>query len=226
MAAKRKELLDVDIGDVQAKIDALRGLYTQKEFEKLMYAAFRRTGSHTKSIMQKELPEDYFVKRSEIGKAVGAPRMTTGAGNIGCCIPVRGKMRHIGGSVEAVGGIRGWESARLGGKKYKIWARIVRRGVSELPTEMEKHKENAPFRNLGAEKIGDVAYVRNSTGKSSFKKPGKNKFVSLTAVAVPQMPVNRSADDMQDSIRKKLYERIEHEHNWRFKRLKTAGKAK
>lgn len=195
--------LDIDISDAKAKIDALRAVHTEHEMNLLLYRAFRRTGGRVKTILRQDLPHEYEVTPGWVGQHVGSPRTTLGGSGLGvsCCIPIDGARGSIGGRFRASGGAHGWNAAK--GKRYKITTKIVKGQTSTLPGKMRSQGGNPPFRNLGS-----------SLGGATFTRIGKDRLpiARVVGLAVPQMPLNRSRDEVQSDIMDTLMKRLEHEH--------------
>lgn len=210
--AKSGGIMEIDISDAAEIIGELRAIHTEENFKKIMYRAFRRTGSKVKTIIKKEVPKDYAVSSAWVGKHIGAPRVQYGGGGIGvqCTIPIQGKRGSIGGQFGASGGAHGWNSKN---RKYRVKARILREKQSTLPGHLKHQNNGVPFRNLSAKaKLHGVAFAR--VGKDRLP------IVSVSGLGVPQMPMNRSKDDVQKEIVAHLIERIEHEHNYLISRCK------
>jgi len=195
--------LDIDISDAQAMIDALRAVHTEREMNQLLYRACSRTGARVKTILKTELPKDYEVKPTWVGSHVGKPVTQIGGGGLGvsCVIPSDGMRGSIGGMFNASGGAHGWNAKR--GRRYKITTKLIKGQRSTLPSEMSHQGGNPPFRNLGS-RLNGVTFTR--VGKDRFP------IVRVVGLGVPQMPLNRSKDDVQEEIMDTLMKRLEHEH--------------
>lgn len=193
--------LEIDASDLQKEIDRLRSVLTPQRFDQVMYGIFRRTGSHVKMILRKDLPVQYHVKAGNVSSAVQAPRVTGGGGGgTGCVIPIVDRRGTVGGRYKASGGAHGWNSLR---RKYKVTARVVKAGTSTLPANMPgSYGGNPPFRNLGS-RLGGLAFTRKT--KARFP------IMSVESIAIPQMPLNRSEADVQNDIKKYMEQRMEHE---------------
>lgn len=192
--------LEIDASDLSKEIERLQGVLKPERFDRVMYGVFARTGQHVRGVLKKDLPKEYRVKAGEVGVAVKGARVTSGGtSGVGCVIPVVGPRRTIGGDYKATGGAHGWISLR---KKYRVKARIVVSAQSMLPVKMETYGGEAPFRNLGS-KLGKIAYTR--LGKERLP------IVRVEGVAIPQMPMNRSEEDVQKDILAYMEKRIEHE---------------
>lgn len=203
--------LDVDISDAKAKIEALRAVHTEREMNQLLYRAFKRTGSHVKTILKRQLPQDYEVTPTWVGSQVGSTQTTIGGGGMGvsCVIPIDGTRGSIGGRFKASGGAHGWNATHR--KRYKINAKIVKGQASTLPSEMSHQGGNPPFRNLGS-----------SLGGATFTRTGEDRLpiARVVGLGVPQMPLNRSKEDVQEDIMETLMDRLEREHAYLISRCR------
>ena len=201
--------LEVDTSELNAEIERLRAILTPERFDQVMYGIFQRTGGHVRQILRKEIPKEYRVKAGEVAKTVGRPRLTGGiGGGTGCIIPLKGPRQSIGGGFSASGGAHGWKSLR---RRYRVKARIVTSGQSTLPANMSSYGGKPPFRNLGS-KLGKLTFTRAGKGRLPIMK--------VEGIAIPQMPMNRSAGDVQRDIAAYLQDRMQHE----FMRLLASGK--
>lgn len=187
--------INIDTSDCVAKLTLLQAACKPERFNRALYRIYNRTGSHVRQILKKDLPHDYVISPSKVGKAVGSASIQ----GMGCIIPVRDKRGSIGGQYSASGGAHGWNSKH---HKYKVKARIVKGGQSTLPGAMSSYGGEPPFRNLGSK-----------LGKLTFTRAGKKRFpiMKVSGIAIPQMPMNRSLDEVQEDIVKFLKVQIEHE---------------
>ncbi len=167
---------------------------------------------YTRTAIKRIVPRNYEVTQEEVYRHIGSAK-TRFSGGIGvnCCIPIKGKRLSIGGGFSASGGAPGWSSK---GKQYKITTQMVKGQTSTLPDVMKHQGNNPPFINTTAPKLNGLAFTR--TGYKT--KNGKDAIVKVVGIGVPQMPLNRSEDKVQEAIVKKLIERLEHEHAWRVKK--------
>lgn len=202
---KTKMSIEIDARDLSSTINALRIVHTPEEMKKILRRALTRTAQRTKSIIADAVPQQYYVKKKEVRSEVKAPKIETGlyGADFSCSIPIRGHRRSIGGAFKASGGVHGWDSMRYKGKRYKITAQIVKSGTSTLPTSIDDHSGNAPFRNKGS-KVWPVTFARDSSERTPI--------APIVGVAIPQMAMNRAADEEQKQILAYLQERIEQEH--------------
>ena len=128
--------ITVDASDLMGRINTLSALMKPEAFHNAMYGIMQRTGGHVKKILREDIPHEYYFKPGEVAGAVGTPKLSFGAGGVGCTIPIRAPRKKIGGGgFGAFGGKRGWNS--LHGGKYHIRANIVKDGRSTLPLEAD-----------------------------------------------------------------------------------------
>lgn len=212
MAIPKDRVIYVDMTDAKELVNDLRAMHTKKEFETLIFRASRKTAGRVRSILKEELPKDYHVKKNAIGKAVKNPKIQRMPGMaISCRIPVEGVRLAIGGEFSATGGRKGWKGITPG-KRYKIKAKIVKKGQSVLPVEMKKIGGKPPFRNLSAKKLNNVAFTRKGDDKTPIQK--------IVGIAIPQMPMNRSENRIQTEIKEYMINRLEHEHEFMIGKIK------
>lgn len=196
MANGNPVYLQIDATDLVEKAEALRRNLSDQQVHRAMYRVYRRVPGHVKMILKQDLPKKYYVTPGEISTAVKKGTVS----GLSCSIPVVGKRRPIGGKgVSASGGAHGWKSLK---RKYRVKAKIVKSGVSVLPQKVAQSGGNAPFRNLGS-KIMPLTWTRTTKDRMPIEKK--------VSIALPQMPTNRSKEDVQNDIKDYMYQRLEHE---------------
>ena len=72
-----------------------------------------------------------------------------------------------------------------------------------MPSQMSHQGGNPPFRNLGSS-LGGLTFTRTTDDRLPIAR--------VAGIGVPQMPLNRSEDDVQTDIMDMLMKRLEHEH--------------
>lgn len=197
--------LEVDATDLSDKISRLEAVLTPQRFNQVMYGIFRRTGGHVRSILKKDLPQEYNVRSGEVGSTVGGARVTSGVNGAGCAIPVVGPRKHIGGGGKgfaARGSRKGWASLTSG--HYDVSAHIYKSSWGVLPAHMASYGGKPPFRNVPS-KLGGLTFTREGNERLPIKP--------VYGIAIPQMPLNRSEPDVQQDIKEYMERRIEHEFN-------------
>lgn len=202
--------LDIDITDAKQKMETLRAVLSEREMRQLSYRVLRRTGAKVKSIVSTDVPKKYHIQKGTVASDIRSPRMgNIGAGEISCCIPIEGKRHIIGGKTfPAKGGRHGWKNIK-GGKRYKITAQIIKGETSVLPETIKDQGGNPPFRNLGARKLNNATFTR---APGVGFPPDNLPIVRVAGLAVPQMPMNRAEDDVQNDVRNHMMDRIEKEY--------------
>ncbi len=198
--------ITIDSSDFWDKVNRLKAVMTQEQFERAMYGIFQRTGRHVAGILRKDLPPKYEAKPGEISAAVKSPQLSMGFGGVGCSIPIRAVRGKIGSQYRAAGGAHGWNSMR---RKYKVKARIIKGKQSELPAKW--HSGYPPFRNLGS-RLNNLTYARSTKARGPIMK--------ITGIAIPQMPMNLARPEVEQDIKDYLEKQMEE----RFMALMRIGK--
>ena len=202
--------LDVDVSQLNEQITRLKQVMKPEQFQRALYGIFQRTGRHVSNVMRKDLPAEYYVTSKEVSNAVKNPELTMGGGMVGCSIPIVGPRKNIGpGGYSATGYRKGWRSLTSG--KYKVKAKIVKSGVSTLPFDMSSYGGFPPFRNIPS-KLNKLTFTRETKKRGPIQK--------VSGIAIPQMPMNRSKDQVQEDIMNFMKDRIEH----RFQALIRNGR--
>lgn len=206
--------LNVDISQLQGTIEQMRAIHTQKKFELLMMRAFRRTGQRVKTILKAEIPKDYEARPRWIGQTVGRPRTQFGGFGgmaVSCSVPIDGERGVLGRRFHAAGP----PGRRAKGKRYKITSQIVKGQKSVLPETMDNYGGQPPFiARSGKSGFSGAGVVFTRKGESRLP------IVRVVGRGVPQMPIARSEDKVQDEIMETLKGRIEHEHKWMIGAIK------
>ena len=186
--------LDVDMSDVQRTITLMRGLLKPEQFTRLIHRTFNEVGNRSRTIIAREVTRDYNVTQAWVRSQVERYRLEMGGlSGVTCIIPLRGHKGTIGGRFSAT-----WR--RYGALR----ARITRGGMSTLPARMKNQGNNPPFMANG------VAFTRRTTERLPI--------VRVVGLGVPQMPLNRSADNVQDQILEVAGNRLEHNFLYMFGR--------
>ena len=180
----------VDMSDLQSKIEHLRLVLTKEQFEKVMYRTFGEVGRRAKTLIAKEVVQDYAVTQKWVKDNTGSYQLSMGgAFPVTCTIPLKGHKGSIGGRFALSSPVR---SRREG----RVRARIVRDQVSTLPQRMENQGGNPPFVAEG------VAFTRRTKARLPI--------VRVVGLGVPQMPLNRSEEKVQDALLDYAGQRLEH----------------
>lgn len=195
--------LEINADELSEVLNNARTALQDDTFRKVVGRAFRRTGSHVKATVKRELPKKYEIRPGEVGSAIGAAKTTVGASGVGCTIPIRAARRSIGAKgFKASGGAHGWASLH---RKYRVKAKILKGQQGVLPERMSSYGGKPPFRNLAARKPGFK--------ENTWTREGRERFplLKVSGIAIPQMPMNRSQPEIQKDIVQYMEKRLEHE---------------
>ena len=207
------------IDDVTAK---MRAQLTPAQFDKLMRRTLKEVGAKAKTKAKKEVAAKYYGGTAFINSAIGSPKIEGGGASLTCRIVNKGPKGTIGGTFTASGGWYGWNPPG-----YSISANIVKGQVSVLPANMASYGGQPPFRNLGGKgfigkntKRKNVKLNKMQTGATNvYTRSGPAfhaKFRSVSALAVPQMIVNRAAPGIEKDIDTYAAARVVHNFNYMF----------
>lgn len=182
--------LDVDLSDLRGKIDFMRGSLTRQKYEQMLYRTFGEVGRSARSMISKEVTEDYAVTQEWVRSQIQNYRLTFGGGfPVTCSIPIKGTKGGIGRRFKL-------KRPARDGKRGKIFTQIVKTNESLLPQTMSNQGGNPPFI------AGGMVFTR--------RKNSRLPIVRVVGLGVPQMPLNRSGPDIQDALLKKASERLDH----------------
>lgn len=192
--------LDVDISDLQGIISRMQMAMSPAQFDRAMYGIFKSARTKFKRILQSDIPKRYEVTSPMVGKAVGEPKIR----GAGCSIPIKGGRLSMGrksqsASYSATGGAKGWESLH---KKYRVKPKIVKGKRGVLPERMSKIGNKPPFINTTAKSLNGITFTRETKKRLPIRK--------VVGVAIPQMPLWRSRDDVIKDIHDYMADRIQH----------------
>ena len=180
----------VDMSELESTIEHLRLVLTRDQFEKVMYRTFGEVGRRSKTMIGREVVQDYAVTQQWVKSQIGSYQLSFGGEfPVTCKIPLKGHKGSIGGRFALSSPAR---SRRQG----RVRARIVRAGVSTMPQRMDNQGGNPPFVANG------VAFTRRT--KARFP------IVRVVGLGVPQMPLNRSEEKVKDALLDYAGQRLEH----------------
>ena len=202
--------LYVDMSDLQEKIEACRVALSRKGYEALMNRTFNEVGKKMRTYVAEESVKEYEVTKTWVRSQMKGTKIQLGA-SPRVEIPLSGHKGSIGGRFKARARSRGKVNGRS--VRGRIVANIVRGSQSVMPPVMKNQGGNPPFvlyvtkgvqgaSGKKGKNTKDVVFTRRGTGS----KP----IVSVKGLAVPQMPLNRAADAIQDRTLEYAGERLEH----------------
>ena len=187
--------LYIDVSELQKAADAMRLALSPAGAQRMLHDTIVDTGRRVKTIIGQEVPRAYEVKKSWVRRQVGAPRFG-GEGELSAEIPLFGARGVHGGTFHATGGLR----SRTG--RNPVHVRIVNGRTTTLPPVMSHQGGQPPFRNPRSRRLGNVVFTR----KTARPYP----IARVAGLSLPQMPMNRSREDVERDIYDYMARRLAH----------------
>lgn len=191
--------LKVDASDLEKEIGRLQAAMRPQAFQNAMYGIYRRAGGHVRKVLRTDIPKKYEVRAGQVSSETGSPQLFVGPSGSGCNIPIKGPRRDLGGTrgngFAAAGGRHGW---KINGP-YRIRVRIIKGSPAYLPKKMGSGQ--APFRNLSAPSLNKLVFARVGQARLPIEKQ--------VGIAIPQMPLNRSREEVQEDIMQFMTKQVE-----------------
>jgi hypothetical protein len=178
-----RDMLYIDTSELEAAAEQMKRMLSEDKAKRMLRDTISNTGRKVKSILGKEIPRKYEAKRNWVTSQVGKPQHGEGGGDLSAIIPIRGVRGVAGGRFPAKGGVKG--------RSGRAAVKLLKGRYSALPAAMTHQGGQPPFRNPGS-KLGNVVFTR----KTSHPLP----IVRVAGLSVPQMPMNRSRDDVTNEI--------------------------
>lgn len=190
---------------------------TPGQFDALAKRAMRDVGNRSKPIIRKEIQAQYYAPSGWVNQAIKRAIVGGGGGNVWCQIPVIGAQGNVGSTFSASGGAYGWNPPA-----YSVQSNIVKSGISTLPSSMANYGGQPPFRNIGERTTykknpnkklkKPVVTQKGKLGGLVFTRKGAARLpiVRVSALAVPQMPANRSWPEIELQLSDLGIKRAEH----------------
>lgn len=181
-----------------------------KEYQlRLDFASFDRGMKNTfydlktrfRTPIYRALASEYYVKRKEVYAALGKLKYRSSVGEISCWYDVKGKRKSIGGG----------RKGSLKNGRYRtgtFYAKIVKSGENPLPTDGRRP-------HFARNSTGSIIVIHPDKFKVENVRPGtkrvlRKRITSAVSLAIPQMPLNRSKDEVEKQILKIAMERLTH----------------
>ena len=193
-----QKTLYIDVSDLQKKVDGMKLTLSEEAAKRMLRDTISNTARRVKSIVGKEVPKKYEAKRNWVTSQVGKAQ-NGGNGDLSAIIPIDGVRGVAGARFPAKGGIRG--------RKDRAQVKLLKGKYSQLPERMAHQGNQPPFRNPKSSKLGNVVFTRKT------RKP--YPIARVAGLAVPQMPMNKSKED----VTKDIYDYMEKELDRNFKRM-------
>lgn len=223
-------MLSLNTEQAQSLFADLRRTLTPQQYHLMLARTFDRVGKSVRTMVAKEVTQDYVIPYGKVLKAISAPITRKGEG-ITCFLKVtdvRGKIARKGKTYQAfttgVGGrrISAKRFRKVGPRGgYSVQARIVKTGISLLPwSENEVHfmvssgaHEGEVFVRLkNGEKYSRLVVRKDKNGNVRTYRVMADKIRPGVGIGVPQMPMTRSAAEIERKAVQMLMERAVHEH--------------
>ena len=224
-------MLKLNTAEADRLFADLKSTLTPQQYHLLLARTMERVGKSVRTMVAREVTHDYAIPYGKVLKAISSPITMKGAG-ITCVLKVtdvRGKIARKGkGAYQAV--TTGAGGRRITAKKfrktgarggYSIHAKIVKAGLSLLPwSEGEVHfmvssgaHEGEVFVRLkNGAKYSRLVVRKDKNGNTRTYRVMADKIRPGVGIGVPQMPMTRSADEIQRKAVKMLMDRAVHEH--------------
>ena len=214
-------ILQIDVSDVVEKMNEFSCRVSPGTFEKVYRYTFRDVGKAVKTVADPLIRKEYRAKSRKIKSAFKTPIIST-SGQIVLMVPVsdiRGKI-----------GKKGMFNATSG-----PGAQIVTAGNSLLPTKgsrvhfyvssgrlaghmFVRHNDGKVWRGTRRQQTKEA--FQDSLGRNRTRKTGEVKeygtrkrvgsITHAVGIGVPQMPMNRAADEVQSAVLTRAHQRFEH----------------
>lgn len=224
MAAKNP-YLNIDMSDVYEKLNEMKQVVGEKNAAKILYWTVKDSAGHIRAKLSPILRKEYQSRAMTIRRSIGKAIMT---GEMSCVIPIENTRNIIGGSDFPLDGsttrvVKGNATRRKKaleagkkpkpGKKYKIRAKILKKGVSTMPDIMpgagrSSYGDQPPFLMPVKSKSGPTGKHIVMTRKGKARLP----IISVVGIGVPQMPLNRSRAAVEDDIADFAMDRLVHHY--------------
>nr|DAH95616.1 MAG TPA: minor tail protein [Caudoviricetes sp.] len=224
MAAKNP-YLNIDMSDVYKKLNEMKQVVGEKNAAKILYWTVKDSARHIRAKLSPILRKEYQSRAMTIRRSIGEAIMT---GEMSCVIPIENARNIIGGDDFPLDGsttrvVKGNATRRKKaieagkkpkpGKKYKIRAKILKKGVSTMPPVMpgagrSSYGDQPPFLMPVKSKSGPTGKHIVMTRKGKEKLP----IIRVVGIGVPQMPLNRSRAAVEDDIADFAMDRLVHHY--------------
>ena len=217
-----KTLLSIDTRDLNRTLKEVGAALGPDKMNIALKHTIQDTGRKVRTLVKSEIRKEYHAKAGRIGKAIGRPQYSLG-GTISCIIPVR----DVRGTIATDSG--GYTALKRG-----PGAKIVKSGNSVLPhakTDKRihfyipsgrlqghvfvRHNDGIDWTGKRREGTGETEVWKTKKGKRKRNRKvqttGERKRIGTIShgvgIGIPQMPMNRSADEIQEQVGQYAMER-------------------
>lgn len=223
-----RHYLTVDLSQMRGLITEVREELGTKGLEQIMRRAFQRVPGHVRQTLPRYIKEEYNVKSQYVRQSIGRAHINVNKGNyVQCSIPIVDRRGTIGGNNFALTGATRRRKVRTkSGKinrRYKIEAKVLKARLTKLPPRMpsegrSSYADNPPFVTPKSSRAKGVVLTRKS----------KNRLpvIRVTGIGVPQMPLNRSREAIQEDLARYTQQRVQHEYDRAIEKIREESGAK
>lgn len=195
----------LDSSDLNRMLSVARGLLNNGNYTRLLQRTVKETAAKVRTIVSQEVPEDYEVSARWAREGVMPYRLNVGGGgSVNCVIPLSGR-KGVHARTGSGQNNNGLFPASANGNR--ITSKVVKGRTTTLPEHMRRQGGNPPF--MATMPNGYTLVMTRRTDK-------RLPIVRVVGVALPQMPMNRSQDDIEEEIITRMTERLQHNFDYMF----------
>lgn len=192
---------ELDTSDLESKVNYAYNVLSEKNFRRVILRTFNEVGKRGKKIIGDDSAEYYHGGKHWIYSGIKSAQVGFGGGaDVTCKIPLKSVKGSIGGTFSAgmaKGAVKVKGQNKRVNAKGRVVAHIVKGGTSILPAKLPNQGGNPPFMMNGR-----LAMTRRTDKRYPI--------VKVKGLAVPQMPLNRASDDVQNDLLALAGKRLEH----------------
>lgn len=201
-----KAWLKINVSPLKSHLDELKQVLGPANFNKVMGIAVMETGRRLKTQVAREVRVDYNVKHGEVLQSISAPKFTGQGASVSCVLNIRNSRIKIpnsgGGNKRRKGAIY---------SKKGLRAKIAK-GDEPLPTSGPKahfvKRSNGQVIVFTGGKFAMKEKFHTEHATDKLYTVHKKKYRQGVGISIPQMPMTRSADRIEQWTQKMLLERV------------------
>lgn len=220
-----KEWLTIDTSDLTRLCRQVGAVLGPEKMNIALRHTVQDTGRHIRKTTKDHIRKEYRAKAGRIGKAIGKP-IFSGGGAISCIIPIR----DVRGTIATGDGAYTALKRGPGAKVVKSGNSILPHGKADkrihfyVPSGrlqghvFVRHNDGVPWIGKRREGTGEIETWQTKKGRKKRTKRvvvvGERKRKGTVShgvgIGVPQMPMNRAADEIQDDVKEFAMKRLLH----------------
>lgn len=223
--ARTSTMLELDAEQFQNMINDLARNTTPEQFNRIISRSLKRAGSAVRTAVKREISTTYHITASRALSAMSTPVISESPANM--TIYVKGVRERIGptGPYPAwsvgMNGPSGRKRRNIQSRSGNVTMEDVRGVRSTLPAGLGSDARHfmvmrGPYagRVFAAipKSAGSPLYIKHIRGKRICRYARANEKIRVAVgIAIPQMPLNRSAPAIQMRFEEIFQKRIAHE---------------